>query len=529
MSAPSTAPNASAFLAHRARSAIALTIGFYVLALTVAGVLLWIPWAEARYSDSHQPQFLILWLAAGAILWSILPRREHFEAPGALLAANEHPDLFRVVGRVAEATGQPMPTEIYLVREVNAWVGARGGIMGVGSRRIMGLGLPLLQELTVSQLQAVLAHEFGHYTAGDVKLGPFIHQTRAAIGRTVAALAESGAAIIYIVHKPFVWYGEFFLRFTHAISRGQELQADAVSVRLVGPDALATALSSIHEGAEAFARYWRGLAAPVLRAGFRPPLAAGYRLFRSSPSATQRLEAFMSDEPERGKSDPYDTHPTLGERVAHIRAVGEAPHRLPPALPEDARLAIELLGDVDRAEAQLLYAIAPDRASGLALKPIDWSSVGERVFLERFRRLVMEVSAVLDGMTESSAPTDKAALEALARRLLGPRLLGAGRADLAELSAGVVAAATVCNLVSAGWTIEAMPGQPFTLRRGDVELRPFAVMRGLVRGEKGPSDWSELCSAGGISDVPLAPGNAATRSGPATASERSASMLGQTQ
>jgi heat shock protein HtpX len=505
MRAPSPSPTASASLAHRARKAIALTIGFYVLALSIAGLLLWIPWAEARYSDSHQPQLLILWLAAGAILWSILPRRERFEAPGALLTADEHPDLFRVVGSVAQAARQPMPTEIYLVRELNAWVRSRGGFMGFGSCRVMGLGLPLLQELTVSQLQAVVAHEFGHYTAGDVKLGPVIHQTRAAIGRTIATLAQSGTAIVHMIHKPFVWYGQFFLRFTHAISRGQELQADALSARLVGPDALAAALKSVHEGGEAFAMYWRGLAVPVLRAGFRPPLAAGYRLFRSSPNVAQRLEAFMSDELESRTSDPYDTHPALGERVAHILAIGEAPQSSPPALPEDARPAIELLGDVDRAEADLLYAIAPDRVSGLALKPIDWSSVGELVFVERFRRLATEVSPALGGMTASTAPMDRAGLEALARRLLGPRLRDAGRDDLAEVSGGVVAAATVCNLVSAGWTIEAMPGQPVTLRRGDTELRPFAVMRGLVRGEKGPSDWSELCSVGGVSDVPLAP------------------------
>jgi hypothetical protein len=281
---------------------------------------------------------------------------------------------------------------------------------------------------------------------------------------------------------------------------------------LVGPDTLATALKSVHEGAEAFAMYWRGLAVPVLRAGFRPPLAAGYRLFRSSPNAARRLEAFMSDELERGTSDPYDTHPPLGERMARILAV-EAAHGSPPALPEDARPAIELLGDVDRAEAQLLYAIAPDRASGLALKPIDWSSVGERVFVAQFRRLAAEVSPVLGGITASTAPMDKVGLEALARRLLGPRLGGAGRDDLAEVSAGVVAAATVCNLVSAGWAIEVMPGQPVTLRRGNTELRPFAVMRGLARGEKRPSDWSELCSVGGISDVALVPKNAAVKSG----------------
>lgn len=52
--------------------------------------------------------------------------------------------------------------------------------MGVGSKRVMGLGLPLLNALTVSELRAVLAHEFGHFVGGDTSLGKWIHKTRSA-------------------------------------------------------------------------------------------------------------------------------------------------------------------------------------------------------------------------------------------------------------------------------------------------------------------------------------------------------------
>jgi len=69
-----------------------------------------------------------------------------------------------------------MPAEVYLIAEANAWVIDRGGIMGCGSRRVMGLGLPLLQVLSVYQLRAVLAHEFGHFHGGDTKLGPWVYK-----------------------------------------------------------------------------------------------------------------------------------------------------------------------------------------------------------------------------------------------------------------------------------------------------------------------------------------------------------------
>jgi hypothetical protein len=48
--------------------------------------------------------------------------------------------------------------EVYLIGEPNAWVTVRRGMMGFGGRRIMGLGLPLLGALNISQFRAILAH-----------------------------------------------------------------------------------------------------------------------------------------------------------------------------------------------------------------------------------------------------------------------------------------------------------------------------------------------------------------------------------
>ena len=78
------------------------------------------------------------------------------------------PRYVRTLEDIARATGQTMPAEVYLVPSVNAWVSQRGGIMGLGSRRVMGLGLPLMQLLTPHQLRAVLAHEFGGWYEADV-------------------------------------------------------------------------------------------------------------------------------------------------------------------------------------------------------------------------------------------------------------------------------------------------------------------------------------------------------------------------
>jgi heat shock protein HtpX len=202
-------------LAGRAAAAVALLVGFYLLAFGVIIGLVSIPYAEWRLAHRVDLRILIGCLgAAFVVLLSILPRPDRFIPPGPLLTEPEHPALFGAIREIAGKTGQAMPVEVYLDPDLNAYVAQRGGVMGFGSRRIMGLGLPLLQLLSISELKAVLAHEFGHYHGGDTALGPWIYKTRSAIVRTVQSLAASDSWLTHI----FDWYGKTFMRITQAIT-----------------------------------------------------------------------------------------------------------------------------------------------------------------------------------------------------------------------------------------------------------------------------------------------------------------------
>src|SRR5262249_47984257 len=117
-------------LTNRALIAIFLMIGFYVLALSVAAGLLWIPYAEWHYLERLSPRLALgCILSAGLILWSISPRRDRFETPGPRIDATQQPALFAELSNIARSVGQEMPHEVYLVPEVNAWVAQRGGVM----------------------------------------------------------------------------------------------------------------------------------------------------------------------------------------------------------------------------------------------------------------------------------------------------------------------------------------------------------------------------------------------------------------
>jgi heat shock protein HtpX len=370
--------------------------------------------------------------------------------------------------------------------------------MGVGGRRVMAVGLPLLQHLTVSEVRGVLAHEFGHYHGGDVKLGPWLYKTRRAIGRTVTTLARAGSGV---VHKPFVWYGNLFLRLTHAISRNQELDADALSARIVGRDDFVSGMKAVHGGGAAFEAYWQSEVEPVLSAGYRPPLARGFSQFLSARALAGRVEAFVAESLERDETDLYDTHPSIGERIARVQAMRD----VAPLLPADPRPAIELLRDLDRVELDLLRAIARDPPAMAKLEPIEWQRVGQAVWLDSWRRTTAAAAEALAGMTAATAPTTTPELEAFGRRILGTAAAGAPAEAIVQQAAAVIAAGTACVLVRTGWTIDALPGEPVALRRGGAELRPFNVMIKLARGEVAGSEWTALHRAAAISDEPLAP------------------------
>jgi heat shock protein HtpX len=70
-------------LAGRAVLAVGLMLGFYILAVGIAGALLYIPYAEWTYAGHlHLKLALFCILGAGIILWSILPRLDRFIPPG---------------------------------------------------------------------------------------------------------------------------------------------------------------------------------------------------------------------------------------------------------------------------------------------------------------------------------------------------------------------------------------------------------------------------------------------------------------
>jgi Zn-dependent protease with chaperone function len=478
-------------LALRATLAVLTFVGFYAFSIALAFGLLYVPYAEWEYTHTVNAQVAIF-AAVGAvvIVYSLVPRVDTFEAPGPSLESNSSPRLFAVLRDVAERTGQAMPAEVFLIADVNAWVAQRGGLMGIGSRRVMGIGLPLMEILTVSELRAVIAHEFGHYYGGDTALGPWLYATHSTINRTLENLHEHNRYLTVL----FKWYGLGFLRVTHAISRRQELVADALAASVAGSDAMIGGLTNVRRAGVAFDPYWHNEVAPLLDHGYRPPIGEGFRAFLAEPYIARQVAEKVEADLKSGVAGTYDSHPPLNERIAALRALGVASTAL------DEAPSASLLGNIDAEETRLLSFLNAEW-TGPALPAVAWDAAAQTVWIPAWTKMATQFGDRLAGVTPEQLPSLIADLSALARRF------GADGKQVTEgdqlRALHVVGCAVVAALLTRGWTVEAPPGAKIRCVSGEHVITPFNSVNDLASGELDHDSWIHCCETCGIVGVDL--------------------------
>ncbi|MFK7742356.1 MAG: M48 family metallopeptidase [Planctomycetota bacterium] len=474
-------------LAGRATLAVALMVGFYVLALAICGVFVALCYFDLQSGRIHFKLWFVAAISIGVVVWSVWPRRAEFPDPGVPLTKADQPELWRMVEDVAQQCDQEPPRQIFLVAEINAFVAERNGRLGFGGERIMGLGLPLMQVLTETELKSVIAHEFGHFHGGDTRLGPFIYKTREAIGRTVRNFAEAES----LLGKPFEWYGKLFLRSTYGISRAQEFAADALAVQLVGLEPMQSALRRVNEVGPLYDHYLEDEYFPVLNRGIRPPLAGGFDTFLDS-EAMQKVQVEIGQGAMQARGNPYDSHPPLPER---LRAAAEVED--PGVAAAAGGPAVAILADIPTLEGRLLAFLTGSEDvrsvpagswadSGQALA-VGWHQIAAEhgkkvpaVVAEDFVQAAEQLDSIATAFRKD-LPRDQ-------RKDAGAWLLGT-----------LLGSALVRN----GFEVQTAPGEPLDVVRQDAVFRPMTLAQELRDGKLEDGAWRQRCADAGIAGLVL--------------------------
>jgi Zn-dependent protease with chaperone function len=313
--------------------------GYLGLVLAFIAVLFLVALASVVYLKALG---LKLAIVVGAFLWVVLRALwVKFSAPeGVEVRRKEAPALFATIDTLRRKLGSRRFHHVLVSNDFNASVVQvpRLGIFGWHGNYLI-IGLPLMKSLTPGQLEAVLAHEFGHLAGGHGRLGNWIYRLRLSWYRLVHVLESQESFGVFLFKPFFGWYAPYFNAYSFPLARANEYEADAAAARLVSARAAAEALTNVEViGSYLGERYWPeilGKADEIPHPAFAPFSSMGGRLSAGveETDAQRWLERALAHQ-----TNVDNTHPCLADR---LKALGEKASLVPPA---PGKAADQLLG-----------------------------------------------------------------------------------------------------------------------------------------------------------------------------------------
>lgn len=180
------------------------------------------------------------------------------------ITQEEQPKLFESIREIVKKTNTRFPKRIYLSADVNASVFYNSSFwsMILPIRKNLQIGMGLINSLSETELKAVIAHEFGHFSQRTMKVGSYVYSVNQIIynllydNTSFESLAQSWASI----NSYFAFFVGLAVKIVEGIqsilkqmykivnlnymglSREMEFHADAVAANVVGSKPLITSL-----------------------------------------------------------------------------------------------------------------------------------------------------------------------------------------------------------------------------------------------------------------------------------------------
>jgi Zn-dependent protease with chaperone function/tetratricopeptide (TPR) repeat protein len=275
------------------------------------------------------------------------------EDPGLPLELTQHPKLARLLEEVARAIGARNVDRVFIVPEATVSVFERGGMVkqlrGQGERCLI-IGAAVLEGMSLGELRAILAHEFGHFSNRDTAGGQFALAVRNSLSSTLLRLAHGGAAS----HANPAWlfvtgYWQLFLRISQGASRLQEVLADRWATYTYGAENFVRGLRHVVRASIEFSEHVESTVSELAKS--KAPLANLYRYEPSPPATGQRPLDELVEEALNRPASPFDSHPPPQERMALVRALRT--EQASAARPDDETRAWDLFENQAKVEEQL--------------------------------------------------------------------------------------------------------------------------------------------------------------------------------
>jgi len=248
--------------------------------------------------------------------------------PGRSLTHDEAPGLWTVAREVADSLGTRPLDDIRIVPGTDMAVYERGTFRERRQdrgRRILVMGVGLLDGFAQNPFRAVLAHEYGHLSHRDTAGGDIALRVNQDMLKFAHAMARAGQAVWWNIAFHFLrLYHFLFRRISHGATRLQEVLADRASARLYGAQPFEEGLRHVIRRQIEFDHFANKAVQHALDSG--GPLENLYQLQTNDPS--QDIQGAIETAVNRSTSED-DTHPSPEDRFRLVRRVA-CPNQLGP-------------------------------------------------------------------------------------------------------------------------------------------------------------------------------------------------------
>ncbi|MCA9595986.1 MAG: M48 family metalloprotease [Myxococcales bacterium] len=306
---------------------------FYLSLLFGAGYLVYAAATAGKFSF-----FNVLAIAGSAMLFLFLlkglfKKNRLDEDAMVEVTAEEQPALHAFISRLCEEAGSPKPGHIYLSADVNAGVFYPRSVLSLllPVRKNLVIGLGLVNVLSLSELKAVLAHEFGHFAQSSMRLGRYVYSANqvmhdmvygrdfwdrflnnwCSIDLRLSFPAWGLKGVVWVLRKILAWGFEGINKLNRSLSRQMEFDADLAAARLTGSDALISALWKTERASLAFNMAGSDLASVAMHGTHSDDL------FYHQSRSLERIRKLLTEKPDLGEQ-----HPSLFKDYQP----GQAPH-----------------------------------------------------------------------------------------------------------------------------------------------------------------------------------------------------------
>ncbi len=496
--------------------AFGLIIGFYLLIFILFIALLGLFIVTVFYLFSINILlcfivllFLLVFMMAlvPTLIAVVIPRRFKYKEPGVPVKPSDYPDLFKVISEVAKNMKQKIPQEVYFNFENNVGVNERGGILGFGSRRSIVIGITLLAYLNVSEFEAVLAHEFGHYSGGAAWLMGIVEKTRSHFEASINVIKENSG----FLHFPFLWYRKVFLKTAQKMYRQREFYSDYISARFTGTKNTLDVLSKLDVSRATFGLYWTNEVLPIFNQRFRPPVIEGYKIYANSPVTKKEVDRYIKLVPKDNNTNKDDYHPELKARIGAIEKTNF------PVKDENKRPALGLINYDGKLEFELLHTVPGLDVNIIGnMNPISWIEAEKTVWPKVLQEYISRQKNVFKNITPIMFPAFISNPESLTKLFPKSKIetktttqKAVGQSEnrietkegLSFRAHKILERALLFVLFKSGWNVIYSLGKNMTALNNGIEICPDNVLEQLELKTLNENAWHDLCLKTGIADI----------------------------